>query len=26
MDALRRCDISGDKGFIGYEWQKEVKE
>lgn len=26
MDFLRRCDIFGDKGFIGAEWQEEVKE
>jgi hypothetical protein len=24
--ALRSCDIFGDKGFIGVEWQQEVKE
>jgi hypothetical protein len=24
--SLRSCDIFGDKGFIGVEWQKEVKE
>lgn len=23
---VRRCDIFGDKGFIGVEWQQEVKE
>jgi hypothetical protein len=23
---LRSCDIFGDKGFIGLEWQQEVKE
>jgi hypothetical protein len=23
---LRACDIFGDKGFIGVEWQQEVKE
>lgn len=26
MDFLRRCDIFGDKGFIGEQWQAEVKE
>jgi Transposase DDE domain len=26
LDFLRRCDIFGDKGFIGVEWQAEVKE
>lgn len=26
LDFLRRCDIFGDKGFIGAEWQAEVKE
>lgn len=26
LDFLRRCDIFGDKGFIGEEWQAEVKE
>ncbi len=24
--SLRTCDIFGDKGFIGAEWQQEVKE
>lgn len=24
--SLRSCDIFGDKGFIGQEWQQEVKE
>ena len=24
--SLRACDIFGDKGFIGLEWQHEVKE
>jgi len=24
--SLRSCDIFGDKGFIGVDWQKEVKE
>ncbi len=24
--SLRSCDIFGDKGFIGAEWQQEVKE
>jgi hypothetical protein len=24
--ALRSCDIFGDKGFIGVEWQQEIKE
>ena len=24
--SLRSCDIFGDKGFIGVEWQQEVKE
>ena len=26
LAALRSCDIFGDKGFIGAEWQQEVKE
>jgi hypothetical protein len=26
LDFLRGCDIFGDKGFIGEEWQAEVKE
>ncbi len=26
LDFLRRCDIFGDKGFIGEEWQAEIKE
>lgn len=26
MDSVRRCDIFGDKGFIGVGWQEEVKE
>lgn len=26
LSALRSCDIFGDKGFIGAEWQQEVKE
>ncbi len=26
LGALRRCDIFGDKGFIGVEWQAGVKE
>ncbi len=26
LDSLRQCDIFGDKGFIGEEWQQEVKE
>lgn len=26
LDLLRRCDIFGDKGFLGEEWQREVKE
>jgi hypothetical protein len=26
MDSVRRCDIFGDKGFIGVEWQQGVKE
>ena len=26
LDFLRRCDIFGDKGFLGQEWQREVKE
>lgn len=26
LAALRRCDIFGDKGFIGAEWQQEIKE
>lgn len=26
LDFVRRCDIFGDKGFIGAEWQAEVKE
>lgn len=26
LDFLRRCDIFGDKGFIGEAWQAEVKE
>jgi len=24
--SLRSCDIFGDKGFIGLEWQQEIKE
>jgi hypothetical protein len=24
--SVRSCDIFGDKGFIGEEWQQEVKE
>jgi hypothetical protein len=24
--ALRSCDIFGDKGFIGAQWQQEIKE
>ena len=24
--SLRSCDIFGDKGFIGQEWQQEIKE
>jgi hypothetical protein len=24
--ALRSCDIFGDKGFIGVQWQQEIKE
>lgn len=26
LEAVRRCDIFGDKGFIGVEWQEKVKE
>jgi hypothetical protein len=26
LSSLRSCDIFGDKGFIGAEWQQEVKE
>ena len=26
LEAVRQCDIFGDKGFIGVEWQEEVKE
>lgn len=26
LASLRQCDIFGDKGFIGVEWQQEVKE
>src|SRR2546423_541112 len=26
LAAVLRCDIFGDKGFIGVEWQQEVKE
>jgi len=26
LEAVRQCDIFGDKGFIGVEWQEKVKE
>jgi hypothetical protein len=26
LAELRGCDVFGDKGFIGVDWQKEVKE
>ena len=26
LSHRRSCDIFGDKGFIGVEWQQEVKE
>jgi hypothetical protein len=26
LSQMRSCDIFGDKGFIGVEWQQEVKE
>ena len=26
LSSLRSCDIFGDKGFIGREWQQEIKE
>lgn len=26
LSSLRSCDIFGDKGFIGQEWQQQIKE
>ena len=25
LEAVRHCDIYGDKGFVGQNWQEEIK-